>query len=119
MNSDVGQKKISIIIPVYNEAESVAALHAEIVGVMKNLPNPYEVIFIDDGSTDGTFNALRVLSPVKIIRFRKNFGQTAAMAAGFDYAQGEVIVTLDGDRQNDGEGSVSYKDMRSARYNPA
>ncbi|MEK7137945.1 MAG: glycosyltransferase [Patescibacteria group bacterium] len=93
--------KLSIIIPVYNEAESVAELHTELVDVLTALNHPYEIIFVDDGSTDDTFNRLKSLPNTKIVRFRKNFGQTAALDAGIKHAQGDYLITLDGDGQND------------------
>ncbi|MFA6197902.1 MAG: glycosyltransferase family 2 protein [Patescibacteria group bacterium] len=93
--------KYSVIVPVYNEEGAVTALHSEIVKVMRGLNQSFEIIFIDDGSSDQTFERLNSLSPIKIVRFRKNFGQTAALDAGFKYAQGEIFITLDGDGQND------------------
>lgn len=93
--------KLSIIIPVFDEAESVAALHSELVSVLGGLGQPFEIIFVDDGSTDGTYDKLIALSPIKIIRLRKNFGQTAALDAGIKVAVGDYLVTLDGDGQND------------------
>ncbi len=90
----------SIIVPVYNEQDNVAALHAEIVSVMRTLPGDFEIIMIDDGSSDDTVARLQELSPIVIIQLRKNFGQTAAMDAGIKQAQGELIITLDGDGQN-------------------
>lgn len=92
---------ISIVVPAYNEEGSVGELYGEIVSVMNALVHEYEIIFIDDGSTDGTFNKLLSLSPIKIIRFRKNFGQTAALDAGIKEARGAYIVTMDSDGQND------------------
>ncbi len=91
----------SVIIPAYNEEDAVVPLYREIKVVMDRLGQPYEVIFVDDGSTDRTFERLSALSPIKIIRFRKNFGQTAALDAGFKHAQGKIFITLDGDGQND------------------
>lgn len=93
--------KYSVIVPVYNEAGAVTSLHGEIVQVMNSLSEPYEIIFIDDGSRDGTFEKLNSLSPIKIIKFRKNFGQTSALDAGFKEAQGEIFISMDGDGQND------------------
>ncbi|MBT6048119.1 MAG: glycosyltransferase family 2 protein [Candidatus Magasanikbacteria bacterium] len=93
--------KISFVIPVFNEQDSVSELHIEIVNVMKNLDFQYEVIFIDDGSTDNTFENLKKLANIKIIKFRKNFGQTASMDAGIKASSGEYVVTMDGDGQND------------------
>ncbi len=92
--------KYSVVIPVFNEEENVSALHADVVTVMKQLGESFEVIFIDDGSSDGTVQQLRALSPITIIRLRKNFGQTAAMDAGIKQASGELLITLDGDGQN-------------------
>ncbi len=93
--------KYSVVVPVYNEEDNVVPLHAEIKQVMIKLGEPYEIIFVDDGSRDKTFERLNSLSPIKIIRFRKNFGQTAALDAGFKAAKGEIFITMDGDRQND------------------
>ncbi len=99
--------KISVVVPIYNEKDNVAILHQKIKDVMVKNSYDYEIIFVDDGSSDGTFEVMQQLAKgdknLKIIRFRRNFGQTAAMAAGFDYAKGDVIVSLDGDLQNDPE----------------
>jgi len=93
---------ISIIIPVYNEKGSVAWLHQNLLNVCQKLNKKFEIIFVDDGSCDGTFETLKACqSPIKIIRFRKNWGQTAALDAGIKSAMGEVIITMDGDMQND------------------
>jgi len=96
---------LSLVIPVYNEEDNVAALAAEIRAALDPTGLDYEVIFIDDGSKDGSFVCLKELAAadprVVAIRFRRNYGQTAGFAAGFDYARGRVIVTLDADRQND------------------
>ena len=92
---------ISVVVPMYNEEGNVAELHREIVEVCEGQGYRYEIIFVDDGSTDGTFDIIRTLKPVICVRFRKNFGQTAAMDAGIKRAQYPLIVTMDGDRQND------------------
>ncbi|HLD10627.1 MAG TPA: glycosyltransferase family 2 protein [Candidatus Nanoarchaeia archaeon] len=92
---------LSIVIPVYNEEKNVALLHQTIRNTLDKTDFKYEIIFVDDGSTDNTFNILNNLKKVKIIKFRKNFGQTAAMMAGFENSNGKVIVSLDGDLQND------------------
>lgn len=96
---------VSVIIPVYNEELNILPLYAALRPVLRELDKICEVIFIDDGSTDGTFQALRSVHDAdplcKVIRFRRNFGQTAALAAGFGNARGDIIVTLDGDLQND------------------
>jgi len=94
------KEKISIVVPVYNEEANIALLHEEITGCCRREGYDFEVIFIDDGSTDRTNEIIRHLSPVKYIRFRRNFGQTAAMDAGIKQATGSLIVTMDGDRQN-------------------
>jgi glycosyltransferase involved in cell wall biosynthesis len=96
---------VSIVIPVYNEEESILPLYQNVCRACEPLGKPYEVIFVDDGSQDKSFDILKGIhqedARVKVIRFRKNFGQTAAMAAGFGYARGEIIVSMDGDLQND------------------
>ncbi len=96
---------VSIVIPVYNEEESLLQLYGEICAAMEGAPGRrYEVIFVDDGSTDGSGKICRTLAAregVRAIIFRRNFGQTAAMAAGFDAARGPVIVPMDADLQND------------------
>ena len=88
-----------------NESLSVAELYRELTAVLEGFARPYEIIAIDDGSTDDTFAQLASLQAVdprlRVIRFRRNFGQTAAFAAGFAHARGRYIVTADGDRQND------------------
>lgn len=94
-------KPVSFIIPVYNEAENVARLHAELKSYADNLGVPYEIIMIDDGSTDGTYQQLKSLEPLTIIRMRSNFGQTSAMDAGIKAAQYPYIISMDGDMQND------------------
>lgn len=95
-----GKITYSVIVPVFDEEGNVASLHADIVSAMDDIGDEYEVIFIDDGSSDGTYAALKKLEHVKIIRFRKNFGQTAALDAGFKNAQGQFFITMDGDGQN-------------------
>jgi glycosyltransferase involved in cell wall biosynthesis len=96
---------VSIIIPVFNEEENINLLYSEIKAAMDKTAVDYEIVFIDDGSTDRTVELLSALrekdKKVVVINFRRNFGQTAAMSAGFDYAKGNVIVTMDGDMQND------------------
>ena len=96
---------LSIIIPLYNEEESVDALYREVTAAAERLGVSYELILVDDGSRDATPERLRHLAEgdprVAMIRFRRNYGQTAALQAGFDHAHGEVIITLDGDLQND------------------
>jgi glycosyltransferase involved in cell wall biosynthesis len=97
--------ELSVVIPIRNEAESLAELYRELTATLEAWGGSYEIIAIDDGSTDGTFEILSRLhaqdSRLRVIRFRRNFGQTAAFAAGFAHARGRLIVTADGDLQND------------------
>lgn len=106
-NDTCYKPEISIIIPVYNESENVAMLAERIAGAFEKIAKTYEIIFIDDGSSDNTPQILKQLSAVnpkiKAVIFRRNFGQTAGLSAGFDYAKGNIIITMDGDLQNDPE----------------
>ena len=97
---------LSLIIPVYNEEENLPLLYGAIDHALTPLQNTWEVIFVDDGSRDGSFDVLRSLverdpEHVRVLSFRRNFGQTAAISAGIDHACGEIIVLLDADMQND------------------
>ncbi|MBC8186045.1 glycosyltransferase family 2 protein [candidate division KSB1 bacterium] len=96
---------ISVVIPIYNEEENVALLYESITKVMSKLKNSYEIIMVDDGSKDKTLSILRAIQKkdfhLRVIKFRGNFGQSAAMAAGFEAARGENVVAMDGDLQND------------------
>lgn len=96
---------VSVAIPLFNEEESVPVLYEQLKSVMDALNIGYEIIFVDDGSSDDTFKVARRLAEndagLRVIKFRRNFGQTPAMAAGIDHANGEIIVTMDGDLQND------------------
>jgi glycosyltransferase involved in cell wall biosynthesis len=96
---------LSVVIPLLNEEENIPILYQELIEVLTTLEEEYEIVFIDDGSTDRSLALLRDIqgkdSHVVVVSFRKNFGQTAAMAAGFDYATGDVIITMDADLQND------------------
>jgi len=97
--------KLSIIVPLYNEEESIRPLHAAIVAALDPLDVTYEMVFVDDGSRDSTAQIaselVRVDSRVRVVKFRRNYGQTPAMAAGIEHARGEILVTMDGDLQND------------------
>ncbi len=95
------EKKLSIVVPIYNEGENVENLHAEIFSAIKKNNLKAEIIFVDDGSSDNTIELANKLKPLKIILFRGNFGQTAAMDAGIKAAKGDVVITMDGDLQND------------------
>lgn len=92
---------LSAVVPVFNEEGAVKDLHEKIVSALKKINKPFEIIFINDGSSDNTLKVIKSLRPLKIINFRKNFGQTAAMDAGIKLAQGKYIVAMDGDGQND------------------
>jgi glycosyltransferase involved in cell wall biosynthesis len=96
---------ISVTIPVYNEVGNLRRLHEQLVPVLDNLRQPWEVVFVNDGSTDGSAAVLDELAAadprLKVIHFRRNAGQTAAMMAGFEHARGDIIVPMDADLQND------------------
>jgi len=96
---------VSVVVPVYNEQDNVGPLLDGLKDALEGLGRPYELIVVDDGSTDQTVQRLREalvhFPTLRVVRLRSNFGQSAALAAGFDLARGELIVTMDGDRQND------------------
>ncbi len=96
---------ISLVVPLYNEEENVQLLYQELKSVLDTMQWQSEIVFIDDGSQDGTVRILEKIqaqdSAVRVVSLRRNFGQTAAMTAGFDHACGKIIVTMDGDLQND------------------
>ena len=95
----------SVVIPLYNERDNLAPLHAELSSVMQSVGRAYEIIFVDDGSTDGSLDALRQIksadSNVRVIALARNSGQTAALVCGFSRASGDVIIAMDADMQND------------------
>ena len=99
--------KYSIVVPLYNEVDNVPPLYSKITEVMRRMRESYEIIFVDDGSTDETFKVLAEIydkdGHIVALRLRRNFGQTAALKAGFDLATGEIIISLDGDLQHDPE----------------
>jgi len=107
MNKALEQPEISIIIPLYEEEESLKELYQKITAVLETLNKTYEIIFIDDGSTDSSFEVLEELyrqsRTVKIYQFRKNYGKSAALALGFSKAAGNVVITMDADLQDDPE----------------
>ncbi|HEU5013847.1 MAG TPA: glycosyltransferase family 2 protein [Roseiflexaceae bacterium] len=96
---------VSVVVPVYNEEESIPTLYQRLTDALSALRHPYEIIAVDDGSRDRSFALLKQLAiddpHLHVVRFRRNFGQTAAFSAGFDRAQGDVVVTIDADLQND------------------
>jgi len=96
---------ISVVVPIHNEERSIELLYGELAAALDGAGAEWEAVFVDDGSTDGSFAALTRLhsahSNVKVVRLRRNFGKAAALTSGFTQAQGEVIVTIDGDLQDD------------------
>lgn len=105
MRPDPAAPELSVVIPLRDEEQNIAPLHAELTAVLERLGRPYEIILVDDGSSDRTFARLAeahaVDARVRVIRFTVNFGQTAAFAAGFAAARGRFVITADGDLQND------------------
>lgn len=105
------EETLSILIPVFNEEGNLSLLYEKLVTALKKLERPYEVIFVDDGSSDGTLEILldlRERNPnVKVISFTRNFGQTAALSAGIDFSKGDILIPMDGDLQNDPEDILS------------
>ncbi len=105
MEKPTRPSSVSLVIPLFNEQDNVRPLYQQLRGVMDNLGRPVEAVFVDDGSTDATVERLTEIiatdKRVCVVRFRRNYGQTAAMQAGLEYASGDVIATLDGDLQNE------------------
>lgn len=105
MDRDQTHLALSVLAPVYNEAPNIRPLYEQITAALDGVVDDYEILLVDDGSTDDSFKLMHALHEkdprVVVIQFRRNFGQSAAFAAGFDYARGDVIVTLDADLQND------------------
>ena len=102
--SQEARPAVSVVVPVYNEAQSLNDLHRRLAWSLKGLGRPWEIVFVDDGSTDGSPALLRALHQrdpnVRVVRFNRNYGQHAAVLAGFEHARGDVVVTLDADLQN-------------------
>jgi glycosyltransferase involved in cell wall biosynthesis len=110
MDSKINQT-LSILVPVFNEEGNLSLLYEKLMTTLKKLQRPYEVIFIDDGSSDGTLEILldlrEINSNIKVISFTRNFGQTAALSAGIDFSKGDILIPMDGDLQNDPEDILS------------
>lgn len=106
-NPAVSELEFSVVVPVHNERANLEPLQAAVVSVMERLGRPFEMLLVDDGSTDGSGELLDALaardSRLRVLHFERNYGQSAALAAGFAYARGKVIITLDADLQNDPE----------------
>lgn len=111
---------LSIIVPLYNEQDSVARLYKAIKKSVGEVTARHEILFVDDGSTDGTFHAAKILADrdpkLRVVKFRRNYGQTPAMAAGIDEARGKIIVTMDGDLQNDPRDIPKFLDKMAEGY---
>src|SRR5207248_5749084 len=111
------------VVPIHNEEPSILPLYDRLTAVMERLRKPYEILFVDDASTDRSFDLLSNLVEtdprLKVIRLRRNFGQTAALAAGFDESQGSVIISLDGDLQHSPEDIPALLDKIDEGYDIA
>jgi len=111
---------LSILIPVFNEEENISPLYDRLMTALKKTGRPYEVIFIDDGSSDGTLEILLNINQrnpnIKVISFSRNFGQTAALSAGIDFSKGDIIIPMDGDLQNDPEDIMSLLQQIEGGY---
>jgi glycosyltransferase involved in cell wall biosynthesis len=105
--SNDSSTRYSIVVPFFNEQENIPPLYMKLTEVMDSIGEPYELVFVDDGSRDNTFKVLSEIYEhdrrVNLVRLRRNFGQTSALKAGFDFARGEVIISMDGDLQHDPE----------------
>src|SRR6201984_2979671 len=104
--------QFSIVVPFFNEQENIPPLYVKLTEVMDPLGEPYELVFVDDGSKDNSFKVLSDIYEhdprVNLVRLRRNFGQTPALKAGFDFARGEVIILMDGDLPHDPEERQGY-----------
>jgi len=116
----IKMKELSIVIPAYNEQKNVSLLYQKLNKVLSNIQTSYEIIYIDDGSTDNTFSELESLQikdkHIKVIKFRRNFGQTFALDAGFKAAQGKIIIAMDADLQNDPDDIPSLLEKMKEGY---
>src|SRR5687768_10841409 len=103
--TETPRPRLSVIVPLYNEQESIRPLYAAIVQALGDIGCTFEMVFVDDGSNDDTVEIARQIarfdSRLRVVKFRRNYGQTPAMAAGIEHARGEILVTMDGDLQND------------------
>ena len=112
--------KYSIVVPFHNEEENVPLLYDRLKAVMENIGEPFELVFVDDGSSDGTFKLLREIlamdSRITVVKLRRNFGQTPALAAGFDHATGEFVIAMDGDLQHEPEDIPAFIEKLNEGY---
>jgi len=97
--------RYSIVVPFYNEQENIPDLYMKLTDVMDSIGEPYEMVFVDDGSNDSSYKVLSEIYEhdrrVNVVRLRRNFGQTPALKAGFDFARGDIVISMDGDQQHD------------------
>ena len=114
--------RYSVVVPFFNEQENIPPLYMKITEVMDSIGEPYELIFIDDGSRDNSFKVLSDIYEhdhrVNIVRLRRNFGQTSALKAGFDFARGDVVISMDGDLQHDPEEIPALPRKNRGRLRP-
>jgi glycosyltransferase involved in cell wall biosynthesis len=112
--------RLSVIVPFYNESENIARMYQAILGAVEPLGVPFEMVFVDDGSKDDTLEIATELARtdprLRVIKFRRNFGQTPAMAAGIEHARGEILITMDGDLQNDPADVVQFLNKMDEGY---
>jgi len=120
IRQETGEVDLSVVVPVYNEAESLEPLYHRLQEVLDQMNRSYEVLLVDDGSSDGSLEKMKSIhaenNRFKIIQFRRNFGQTAAIAAGFRFARGKVVVTIDADLQNDPQDIPSILEKMEEGY---
>jgi len=111
LRKEIMKETLSILIPVFNEEENILPLYERLTKALQKTDRPYEILFIDDGSSDGSLELLLDITQknpnVKVISFSRNFGQTAALSAGIDFSRGEILIPMDGDLQNDPEDILS------------
>lgn len=107
MDEKAKPAEISVIVPTYNEEGNLEELHSKLSGILPSITESYEIIFVDDGSTDNSFKILKEINKednnVKVVRLRRNFGKSAALKAGFDYSKGDTVIMIDADLQDDPE----------------
>jgi glycosyltransferase involved in cell wall biosynthesis len=111
LRKETMKETLSILIPIFNEEENILPLHERLTKALQKANRPYEILFVDDGSSDGSLDLLLDISQknpnVRVISFSRNFGQTAALSAGIDFSRGEILIPMDGDLQNDPEDILS------------
>jgi glycosyltransferase involved in cell wall biosynthesis len=119
-SADATRVRLSVIVPFYNESENICRMHQAIVQSTEPLGIPFEMVFVDDGSKDDTLALATGLAQsdarVRVVKFRRNFGQTPAMAAGIEHARGEILITMDGDLQNDPGDIKDFLDKMDEGY---